>query len=171
MILTNSTGEAIRTIKTAIKEKFETIEGAGKVWKRYRFANGLEEWLKLAVVESDAGVEALRVVFVYLQTWDGVAGETARSKKITATIGVEIVFGFFDGSDEINSTELFEDYMGAAVDKFLDDKSLGFTDANGYEVTNSILRGETEGEGKPVVLDGVLSHRQVCSIDVTFTRC
>lgn len=167
--LSNITKEALRQIKESCRAKVAAIEGAGNVLKRMRYANNAGEWLKIATVKNVAGVNALRVCFIY---FGGTDAEriTARKIKPTVSVVIEVVHQFVDGTEEVNSTEDFEDFCGNLMDEFLDEESLGFTE--GKTVINAPVRTEPgENEGRPVMVDGILAHRRLFYLDVSFETC
>lgn len=168
--LPDSTKEAFRAIKEALRERIQLIEGSGKVWKRVRYADNLQQWLDIAAVEKVGQGEVLRIVLIYLAGFTRRQAE-ARQREITATFGVEVIHGYQDGTDEDNSTEAFEDFIGEIDEHLKTSDTLGFTDQSGNEVSLENISFNDENQGKPLYVDGVLSHRVTGSIEVKFRLC
>jgi hypothetical protein len=170
-VLPNNTKEAFRDIKLAIGDHISNIDNIGKVWRRMRYADNLNQWLELAAVEKVAGVEVVRVVFIYLAGFTIEKAEF-RQRKITATFSIEVIQGFEEGTDQDNSTDFFEGTLGDLEEAFSNDYALGFTDAASQPVENTpFAAAPGENEGKPLYVDGVLSHRTIGSINVLFRLC
>ncbi len=169
-ILTNSTGDALLEIKDAIKERILNLDNAGKVWRRIRYADNVNQWLELAAVTEIAGTQVIRVVFVYLAGFTSRRSE-GRQREITATFAIEVIQGFFDGTDEENSTDINVKLLGDIEMSFRSPYSLGFTDPASQEVANEPFTAQDENEGKPVYVDGVLAHRTTGNLIVTFRVC
>jgi hypothetical protein len=167
--LPNTVKGAFKAIKERLNTRISSIEGAGKVWTRMRYADNFKQWLEKSTVLEVSGRNALRVIFIYLATWQGDEGE-ARNRKIKASFGVEVIQQFVEGTDDDNSTQIYEDFCGDMCEIFLDSDGLAFVDAAGNYADNSIITGG-ETNGRPEFVDGVLAHRRVCSIDVTFRIC
>lgn len=169
--LTNNTADALQEIKAAIIEKIGFVDNSGKVWERIRYADNLNEWLAMSAVEPVAGVDALRVIFVYLSGFTTERAEF-RQRRITATYAIEVIQGFVDGTDEDNSTLIYERLLGDLEDIFSKDDSLGFTDPASQSVENAGFNANPgENEGKPVYIDGVLGHRCTGTLEVYFRMC
>lgn len=169
--LTNDTAGALQDIKAAIALHIENTDNSGKVWGRIRYADNLQQWLAIAAVEKVDGVEVVRVVFVYISGFTSERAEM-RQRLITATYSIEVIQGFAEGTDEDNSTLTYERLLGDLETKFKSDEALGFTDPAGQTVLNGGFQANAgENEGKPVYVDGVLSHRCIGSIEVKFRMC
>jgi hypothetical protein len=169
-ILPNNTGDAFQAIKTAIKDRIEMIPTAGKTWSRIRYADNLNDWLQIAAIDTVAGEQVVRVVFVYLAGFSSRRAE-ARQREITATFGIEVIQGFFEGTDLENSTDIFEHLLGEIEMSFRDQMSLGFTDAASQEVANEPFNAQDDLNGKPVYVDGILAHRVTGELEVIFRLC
>lgn len=167
--LPNTVKGAFRAIKERLKTRVGQTDGAGMVWTRMRYADNMKQWLEKSTVIQVDGRNALRVIFIYLSTWDREGAEV-RNRKIKASYGIEVIQQFVEGTDEENSTQDFEDFCGDLADTFLDSDSLAFVDAAGNYADNSLLTGG-DTNGRPEYVDGVLAHRRLCSIDVTFRIC
>lgn len=169
--LTNNAADALQEVKAAIALHIENAPNSGRIWQRIRYADNLNKWLELATVEKVEGVGVVRVVFVYLSGFSTARAEF-RQRQITATYSIEVIQGFYEGTDEDNSTLTYERLLGDLETAFKNDDCLGFTDAVSQAVENGGFQANPgENEGKPVYVDGVLSHRMIGSLEVKFRIC
>ena len=169
--LSNNAAGAFQDIREAIVNKLEALSRAGKVWGRVRYADNLEQWLELAAIDDGAGLDELRVSFVYLNSFTTERSE-ARQNRVSAVFTIEIIQGFYDGDDNSNSSLTFESFIGDIWDAFKDSESLGFTDQAGQAVENDPISVQTaDNEGRPSYVDGVLSHRIVLNLPLAFRLC
>lgn len=163
--------EALQAIKEAIAVHLENNANSGNVWRRIRYADNLQQWLSIAAVRPVGEAEVLRVCFIYLSGFTTERAE-ARQKRVTATFTIEVLQGFTEGTDEDNSTLIYEMYLGELWEMFKHDNSLGFTDVASQDVENLPLDiAPGEDEGKPQFVDGVLAHRKLCTLTVYFRLC
>lgn len=170
MILGNTSKDCFRQIKTAIQGKIAALPGDRKTYTRMRYADNLNQWLEIAavVIEDES---RLQVVFIYLADFS-TARKESRMNSVTATYAIEVVYQFREGDDLDNSTQTFEDALGDINDLFLDEEALGFADFNGNPVLNLPLTGEPgDGGARPQYVDGVLAHRKILNLEVTFRLC
>lgn len=166
MQLPNNTGAAVQALKDRIKEKLESTGGAGKVYKRIRYAEDLAQWMQLAAVNASPGVDVLRCAFIYFVGWETAPAE-CKSTLLSPVFGIEIIQQYIDGTDEANSTLDYENFLCALIDSFKSDLNLGFTE--GKDLSHEGLQGpEGAGEGRPEYVDGVLSHRKIITLTVHF---
>ena len=170
-VLPNNMPEALQAIKDAIGVHLENNANSGNVWRRIKYADNLTQWLQVAAVRPVGEAEVVRVAFIYLSGFTSERQE-ARQKRITATFTIEVIQGFAEGTDEVNSTLIYETYLGELWEMFKNDNALGFTDQASQSVENLPLDiPPGDDEGKPQYVDGVLAHRKLCSLVVNFRLC
>jgi hypothetical protein len=166
-ILPNTTKECFQAIKDAIRDKIATLPGDRKTYNRMRYADNLGQWVSIAAVTID-GESRLQTIFIYLSDF-ATARKEARLSSITASFSIEVIYQFREGDEDDNSTLSFENELGDINDLFLDEVSLGFTDTSSNPVLNLPITGEPdENRGSPVYVDGVLAHRKILTLEVTF---
>lgn len=165
-VLPNKSKDCFRAIKAAIAEQIAALEGARQIHTRNRYADNLDQWIELAAVTI--GEESrLQVIFVYLADFR-TAKKQFGTNDITAQFIIEVVFGFREGTDLDNSTLAFEDELGNINDLFLDEEALGFTDVSSNPVLNNPIAGDPATGQAPEYVDGVLAHRKLLTLEVTF---
>lgn len=169
MILPNNIPDAKEAINAEIVQAIENLPGAGLVWGRIRYADNMAEWRKVAAVVTTGNKEVLRCAFVYEQSFRGERIESG-NVLITVPYAIEVIHQFLDGTDEENSTKDFNRFCGIIQDRFLHPDSLGFTDAASQFVNNTVPDGG-DSDGRPALVDGLLSHRRIITFDVSFRRC
>lgn len=154
-------------LRSRLEEVCKTFPESGKVWPRIRYANDVADWVAKATVKLEAGgADITRVTFIYLSGFRVVDAPEARAKLVTLTYSLEVIHRFIDGEGINNSTVTFDGYLMKLLNHFNRDLTLGFTQGSS-DVSQTGLQG-LDSDGRPEYVDGILSHRLIPTLDVTF---
>lgn len=162
---------AQEAIKGRLIEILTPIPDAGKVWNRIRFTDSLAEWIEVGAIvlneDTPEEKQVVRCIFVYVAGFDSGPTDGKCNTLVRVTYAFEILHQYIDGTTEANSTRTFEAFLMRLIARFGRDLTLGFNEP-GEDVSHSYLRGAGSDSARPAIVDGVLCHRIVPTLEVKF---
>lgn len=135
-------------IRAAIVAKLETITGVNKVYGRERYADTLEDWLKI-VGETANNKKRANVIFVEFKGFESSDEESA----ICGAVGdykyeVSFIFGF---DDRDNSNDVFNSIVMRSVFALVADVHLGYENLE-------LIEDTLESDASVEPIDKSLNH-------------